>query len=116
MGNGCWIRVTSSTIVIALTAAFLSLGEAHAQIWLCGKCKCRVGSGPNPPSKCPHCKARLRGGFGFTSFGGTKPSNTGSTSTEKSTEFPIGILAVLGIGVAVIGFVTLKNASRSPLS
>lgn len=113
MSNTCRFRVCLVALAVLIGLAVVGMGVAHAQVWLCGKCNCRVGSGPNPPKQCPHCKSRLRGSF-LAQSSGSKSSTSSSSSAEKQKEYPIAILAVIGVGVAIVGFMTIsKHAGRA---
>jgi hypothetical protein len=115
MVKPCYIRFFALALVMIPSLALLTdEWSVHGQVWICGKCKCRVGSGPNPPSRCPHCKTGLRRGFDWSGGPGCKRPPTVSPPAEKpQAELPVGILAVVTVGVAGIAAVTLKNAIRA---
>ena len=119
-------------VFLSLAATALVASQSHGQswgrntemVWRCGKCKGLVGSGPNAPSLCPHCKSKLVGSkFGWRSgssgsSGSTSPTpptprsagtvQNDASSPSVATALVIGVIILTMAGL--VGLV-LKQAS-----
>ncbi len=111
-----WFRVgllaaflLSATVV--LCTGLRAEGQQTAILWKCSRCNSLVGSGPNPPSQCPHCKSRLmRSPFGG---GGTSSNSRPSGRTFAGEDNPITKVAVVGVMVVVIAGISYAVMKKS---
>jgi hypothetical protein len=95
---------------LGLPAVLLLLVTAHADaqgdgaiVWYCSKCNRPVGSGPNPPSYCHHCKSRLIGRAPGTGWS-QRPSSGRSAEPPAQQQNPaLKWIVVVGVGLALVG-------------
>jgi hypothetical protein len=105
------------TLFFGLGAAALMAPPAHAQswgrntemVWRCSKCKGLVGSGPNAPSLCPHCKSKLIGGWGSSGASSPPPPRSAQVNQNEESAVSVGTVLVLGVVfltmAGLVGFV-----------
>ncbi|MCI0377017.1 MAG: hypothetical protein L0215_05390 [Gemmataceae bacterium] len=118
MARPFWFRAGFlAALVLPATAVFCTglraQGQETAILWKCSRCKALVGSGPNPPSQCPHCKSRLIrspfGGGGSTS--NSRPSGR-STAGEDNPITKIAVVGVMVVVIAGISYAVMKKSMR----
>ena len=67
--------------------------------WTCSGCKGNLGTGSFPPSRCPHCNARIINGVGSGSgIGSSNPGIGGYRPPNSNPRFPTNVKSSSGPG------------------